>query len=233
MNPILECHGLSKKYNRQNYALQNLNLSLERGQIVGILGPNGSGKTTFLKLMNDLLTPTEGQVLINGNAPGVESKKVISYLPERTYLDNNMKVKDVIAYFKDFYNDFDDEKANLMLTDLGIDSNVRLKTLSKGTKEKVQLVLVMSRNAALYVLDEPIGGVDPAARDYILRTILSNYREDATILISTHLIQEIENVLDRVLFIQNGNLVLNATVDEIRMEHGKSVDELFREVFQC
>ena len=233
MNPILECHGLSKKYNRQNYALQNLNLSLERGQIVGILGPNGSGKTTFLKLMNDLLTPTEGQVLINGNAPGVESKKVISYLPERTYLDNNMKVKDVIAYFKDFYNDFDDEKANLMLTDLGIDSNVRLKTLSKGTKEKVQLVLVMSRNADLYVLDEPIGGVDPAARDYILRTILSNYREDATILISTHLIQEIENVLDRVLFIQNGNLVLNATVDEIRMEHGKSVDELFREVFQC
>lgn len=233
MNPILECHGLSKKYNRQNYALQNLNLSLERGQIVGILGPNGSGKTTFLKLMNDLLTPTEGQVLINGNAPGVESKKVISYLPERTYLDNNMKVKDVIAYFKDFYNDFDDEKANLMLTDLGIDSNVRLKTLSKGTKEKVQLVLVMSRNADLYVLDEPIGGVDPAARDYILRTILSNYREDATILISTHLIQEIENVLDRVLFIQNGHLVLNATVDEIRMEHGKSVDELFREVFQC
>lgn len=233
MNPILECHGLSKKYNRQNYALQNLSLTLERGQIVGLLGPNGSGKTTFLKLMNDLLTPTEGQILINGNTPGVESKKIISFLPERTYLDNNMKVKDVIAYFADFYQDFDSDKANLMLTDLGIDCNARLKTLSKGTKEKVQLVLVMSRNADLYVLDEPIGGVDPAARDYILRTILSNYREDATILISTHLIMEIENVLDRVLFIQNGQLVLNATVDEIREEHGKSVNELFKEVFGC
>ena len=233
MNPILECRGLSKKYNRQTYALQNLTLTLERGQIIGLLGPNGSGKTTFLKLMNDLLTPTEGEIFINGNAPGVESKKVISFLPERTYLDNNMKVKDVISYFADFYTDFDSEKANLMLADLGIDANARLKTLSKGTKEKVQLVLVMSRNADLYVLDEPIGGVDPAARDYILRTILSNYREDATILISTHLIQEIENVLDRVLFIQNGQLVLNATVDEIRTEHGKSVDELFREVFGC
>ncbi len=233
MNPILECQGLSKKYNNTSYALNNLNLTLERGQIVGLLGPNGSGKTTLIKLINDVLVPTEGSVLIDGKKPGVETKKLISYLPERTYLDETMKVKNLISYFRDFYEDFQPERAYMMLEDLKIDTNARLKTLSKGTKEKVQLILIMSRDAKLYILDEPIGGVDPAARDYILRTILTNYREDATILLSTHLIHDIENTLDHVLFIRQGQLVLNASVDDIRMEQGKSVDSLFREVFKC
>lgn len=214
-------------------ALNNLNLSLERGQIIGLLGPNGSGKTTFIKLINDVLVPTSGEIRINGMAPGVETKKLISYLPERTYLDETMKVKEIITYFSDFYDNFSSERAYQMLDDLQIDTKARLKTLSKGTKEKVQLILVMSRDANLYVLDEPIGGVDPAARDYILSTILNNYNEDAAILISTHLIHDIENILDRVLFIKQGQLVLNATVDEIRTEQGKSVDTLFREVFRC
>lgn len=233
MNPILECQGLSKKYNNTSYALNNLNLTLERGQIVGLLGPNGSGKTTLIKLINDVLVPTGGSVLIDGKKPGVETKKLISYLPERTYLDETMKVKNLISYFRDFYEDFQTERAYMMLEDLKIDTNARLKTLSKGTKEKVQLILIMSRVAKLYILDEPIGGVDPAARDYILRTILTNYREDATILLSTHLIHDIENTLDHVLFIRQGQLVLNASVDDIRMEQGKSVDSLFREVFKC
>lgn len=214
-------------------ALNNLNLTLDRGQIIGLLGPNGSGKTTFIKLLNDVLVPTQGEIRINGMAPGVETKKIVSYLPERTYLDETMKVKEIIQYFSDFYDNFSDERAYQMLDDLQIDTNARLKTLSKGTKEKVQLILVMSRDADLYVLDEPIGGVDPAARDYILSTILNNYNEKAAILISTHLIQDIENILDRVLFIKQGQLVLNATVDEIRTEQGKSVDALFREVFRC
>ena len=180
-----------------------------------------------------MLVPTQGEIRINGMAPGVETKKIVSYLPERTYLDETMKVKETIQYFSDFYDNFSDERAYQMLDDLQIDTNARLKTLSKGTKEKVQLILVMSRDADLYVLDEPIGGVDPAARDYILSTILNNYNEKAAILISTHLIQDIENILDRVLFIKQGQLVLNATVDEIRTEQGKSVDALFREVFRC
>lgn len=233
MNPILECYGLTKSYNKMYNALSNLNLSLERGQIIGLLGPNGSGKTTFIKLINDVLVPTSGEIRINGMAPGVETKKLISYLPERTYLDETMKVKEIITYFSDFYDNFSSERAYQMLDDLQIDTKARLKTLSKGTKEKVQLILVMSRDANLYVLDEPIGGVDPAARDYILSTILNNYNEDAAILISTHLIHDIENILDRVLFIKQGQLVLNATVDEIRTEQGKSVDTLFREVFRC
>ncbi len=233
MNPVLECKGLSKQYKKNSYALHNLNLSLEPGQIVGLLGPNGSGKTTLIKLINDTLIPTEGKVLVDGSEPGVETKKIVSYLPERTYIDPSMKIKDVLAYFADFYDNFIPERARQMLSDLGIDENARFKTLSKGTKEKVQLILVMSRDARLYVLDEPIGGVDPAARDYILQTILTNYREDATILISTHLIWDIENILDRVLFLRQGEIVLNATVDEIRMEQGKSVDTLFREVFRC
>lgn len=233
MNPILECRELSKRYNHSFYALNNLNLSLERGQIVGLLGPNGSGKTTLIKLINDLLIPTDGSILIDGKAPGVDTKKIISYLPERTYLDESMKVKDIITYFADFYADFVTERAYRMLRDLEISAEVRLRTLSKGTKEKVQLILVMSRDASLYILDEPIGGVDPAARDYILRTILTNYNEDATILISTHLIHDIENILDRVIFIRQGQLALNAAVDEIRMEQGKSIDSLFREVFRC
>lgn len=233
MKPILECHGLSKQYNRLSYALQNLNLALEPGQIVGLLGPNGSGKTTLIKLINDLLVPTEGRILIDGKTPGVETKKIVSYLPERSCLDESMRIKEILRYFADFYQDFSTEKADAMLRDLEIDPAARLRTLSKGSREKVQLVLVMSRDARLYVLDEPIGGVDPAARDYILRTILSNYREDATVLLSTHLIYEIENILDRVLFLRQGQIVLNAGVDEIRTQQGKSVDTLFREVFRC
>ncbi len=233
MNPILECYGLTKSYNKMYNALNNLNLTLKRGQIIGLLGPNGSGKTTFIKLINDVLVPTKGEVRINGMTPGVETKKIISYLPERTYLDETMKVKEIITYFSDFYDNFSADRAYQMLEDLQIDTNARLKTLSKGTKEKVQLILVMSRDADLYVLDEPIGGVDPAARDYILSTILNNYNENAAILISTHLIHDIENILDRVLFIKQGQLVLNATVDEIRTEQGKPVDALFREVFRC
>lgn len=195
MNPILECSGLSKQYTSGCYALNNLNLSLERGQIIGLLGPNGSGKTTFIKLINDLLTPTSGQILIDGKLPGVDTKAMISYLPERTHLDQTMKIKDLIKYFADFYEDFRTERAFTMLKDLNIDQNARLKNLSKGTKEKVQLILVMSRDAKLYILDEPIGGVDPAARDYILHTILNNYNEEATILLSTHLIHDIESIL--------------------------------------
>lgn len=232
MEPIFECHNLIKKYD-QFYALNHLNLRLERGQIVGLLGPNGSGKTTLIKLICGLLTPSSGTLTIGGLSPGVETKKIISYLPERTYLNSWMRVRDIVSYFKDFYNDFDDKKAYAMVADLKIDPSARLHTLSKGTKEKVQLILIMSRNAELYILDEPIGGVDPASRDYILQTIISNYNENATVLISTHLIADIEQILDRVVFIQNGQLLLNQTVDEIRTEHQKSVDAFFREVFRC
>lgn len=232
MKPIIECRSLSKKYG-EFFALNDLNLSLGRGEIVGLLGPNGSGKTTLIKLINGLLTPTLGEVLVDGNKPGVETKKIVAYLPERTYLNNHRKVKDIISYFADFYENFSTERAYEMLAHLEINPNARLKSLSKGTKEKVQLILVMSREADLYILDEPIGGVDPAARDYILKTILTNYNENATILLSTHLIQDIENILDRVVFIQRGQLVLNASVDDIRMREGKSVDALFREVFRC
>lgn len=233
MKPILECRGLSKSYGKGIYALQNLNLSLERGQIVGLLGPNGSGKTTLIKLVNDLLIPTQGEILINGKTPCIETKKWVSYLPERACLNDWMRVKDIVCYFDDFYDNFRPERANQMLDDLKIDPKARLRTLSKGTREKVQLILVMSREASLYILDEPIGGVDPAARDYILHTILSNYSEDATILLSTHLIQEIEHILDRVIFLRQGQVVLNSTVDDIRTEQKKSVDLLFREVFRC
>ncbi|MCU6748517.1 MULTISPECIES: ABC transporter ATP-binding protein [Lachnospiraceae] len=232
MKPILECQGLTKKYGNF-FALSNLDLTLERGQIVGLLGPNGSGKTTLIKLANGLLTPTNGTIMINGMSPGVETKKIVSYLPERNYLNTHMRVDDILAYYVDFYDNFNPARAASMLKDLGIDTHTRLRSLSKGTKEKVQLVLVMSRDADLYILDEPIGGVDPAARDYILQTILTNYNENATILISTHLISDIENVLDRVVFLQCGQLALNATVDEIRSQRGKSVDALFREVFRC
>lgn len=233
MKPILECYGLSKSYGNGRWALSNLNLSLERGQIVGLLGPNGSGKTTLIKLINDLLVPTEGTIHIDGMLPGVETKKIVSYLPERTYLTPSWKVQELISYFEDFYEDFRRNRAVQMLEALGISQQARLRTLSKGTREKVQLVMVMSRDADLYILDEPIGGVDPAARDYILHTILTNYNENAMILLSTHLISDIENILDRVVFLQNGQIVLNAAVDEIRMEQKKSIDMLFREVFRC
>lgn len=232
MNPILECKGLTKKYGTK-VALNAIDLTLERGQIVGLLGPNGSGKSTLIKLANELLTPSGGDILIDGKKPGLETKKIISYLPEKTYLNDWMKVHEIIEFFQDFYEDFKPEKAFEMLKNLNINPHDRLKTMSKGTKEKVQLILVMSREADLYLLDEPIGGVDPAARDYILKTILSNYSEKGTVLISTHLISEIENILDYVVFINQGQVVLTSTVDEIRSEKGKSVDALFREVFKC
>ena len=232
MKTILECRGLTKKYGNFS-ALSDLTLTLERGQIAGLLGPNGSGKTTLIKLINGLLVPSGGELKINGCAPGVETKKIISYLPDQDCLASQLRVKDALRLYSDFYKDFSMERAVNMLDTLKIDRSSRLGALSKGTKEKVQLILVMSRDAQLYVLDEPIGGVDPAARDYILRTILTNYNENATILISTHLISDIENVLDRVLFLKAGCLVLNESVDEIRTKYGKSVDALFREVFRC
>ena len=232
MRPILECQRLTKKYG-SFFALSDLNLSLERGQIVGLLGPNGSGKTTLIKLINGLLIPTDGHVMINGLAPCPDTKRIVSYLPDQDFLDKHMKVSEILSYYRDFYDNFNSERAFAMLDALEIDRRSRLQSLSKGTKEKVQLVLVMSRDADLYILDEPIGGVDPAARTYILRTILANYNEDATLLISTHLISDIEQILDRVLFLKDGHLALNASVDEIRTEYGKSVDVMFREVFKC
>ncbi|MGI6031203.1 MAG: ABC transporter ATP-binding protein [Eubacteriales bacterium] len=229
---ILETRGLGKSYGKKT-ALQGIDLALERGKIVGLLGPNGSGKTTLIKLANGLLTPTMGQLLIDGQEPGVYTKSIVSYLPERTYLNDWMRVKDLLRFFQDFYADFRPEKALDMLQRLNINVCDRLKTMSKGTKEKVQLILVMSREAQLYFLDEPIAGVDPAARDYILRTIIGNYNENATVVISTHLIADVEPVLDDVVFLQNGQVALHKTVDEIREQEGKSVDSLFREVFRC
>ena len=232
MNPILECNSLTKKFTGVD-ALSNVNLRLERGRIIGLLGPNGSGKTTMIKLINGLLVPNGGSLLIDGKQPGPETKKIVSYLPERTYLPEWMRISETIEFFKDFYTDFDEKRAYEMLERLQLNPTKRLKTLSKGTKEKVQLILVMSRNADLYCLDEPIGGVDPAARDYILNTIISNYNENATVLISTHLISDIEKVLDEVVFIKNGQIMLHSSVEDIRSKEGKSVDSLFREVFRC
>ncbi|MGI6623067.1 MAG: ABC transporter ATP-binding protein [Clostridiaceae bacterium] len=232
MNAIFECNNLKKSFG-VNHALAGIDLRVERGRIIGLLGPNGSGKTTLIKLANNLLTPTEGSILIGGKKPGVETKKIVSYLPEKTYLNNWMRVHQIIEFFADFYDDFKPEKAYDMLKRLNIDHRDRLKNLSKGNKEKVQLILVMSREAELYLLDEPIGGVDPAARDYILETIISNYSDNATVIISTHLIADIEKILDDVIFIKEGKVVLTSTVDSIRDEKGKSVDALFREVFKC
>ena len=232
MNELLTCTGLIKQYGSKT-ALDNLNLTLPRGRIIGLLGPNGSGKTTLIKLINGLLSPSAGHIYINGVEPGPETKKVVSYLPERTYFNSWMKVRDILDFFCDFYTDFRRNRAEDMLQRLDIDPTVRLSTMSKGTKEKVQLIMVMSRDADLYCLDEPIGGVDPAARDYILQTIISNYNENASVLISTHLISDIENVLDDVIFIQNGHIRLHTSVDAIREQEGKSVDALFREVFRC
>ena len=232
MNPILQCRDLSKNF-QGTIALNNVNLEVERGRIVGLLGPNGSGKTTLIKLANGLLQPSRGQILIDGKEPGIETKKIVSYLPERTYLSEWMTVRQVIDFFADFYADFNRDKAYDMLQRLGLQTTARLKTLSKGTKEKVQLILVMSRGAQLYLLDEPIGGVDPAARDYILHTIIGNYNPDSTVIISTHLISDIETVLDDVIFISAGQVVLQSNVDDIRETQGKTVDALFREVFRC
>lgn len=229
---ILECRNLTKKYGNKT-ALNGIDLQIEKGKIIGLLGPNGSGKTTLIKLANGLLTPTSGEILIGGNSPGVESKKAVSYLPDRTYLNDWMKVKDLIAFFDEMYDNFNREKAYSMLAKLGIDLETRLKTLSKGNKEKVQLILVMSRDADLYILDEPIAGVDPAARDYVLNTIIENYNTEGSIIIATHLIADIERILDDVIMINQGEIELVSTVDDIRDKHGKSVDGLFREVFRC
>lgn len=231
MSELLRCENLTKTYHNTK-ALNSINLTLESGKIVGLLGPNGSGKTTLIKLINGLLTPTEGKVLINGNAPGVKTKSQVAYLPDNSYLNSWMTVKQIINYFVDFFEDFREELAYEMLKKLGINADTKLKTLSKGNKEKVCLILVMSRNAKLYVLDEPIAGVDPAARDYVISTIINNYNPDATVLISTHLISDIEQILDEAIFIQHGDILLHKSIDEIRAENNKSVDELFREVFR-
>ncbi len=232
MTPILECNGLSKRYGTKE-ALKNINLIIQPGQIIGLLGPNGSGKTTLIKLINGLLQPSGGSILVNGMKPGLETKKIVSYLSDKNYLSDWMKVEDILQMFEDFYPDFNRQKANEMLKDLDIDEKQKFKTLSKGTKEKVQLILVMAREAKLYVLDEPIAGVDPAARDYILRTILRNYNPEATVIISTHLIADVEQIFDAVVFINKGEINLFETVDDVRLKHGKSVDQLFREVFKC
>lgn len=229
---VVECRGLSKKYKGFS-ALHRVDLKLERGKIIGLVGPNGSGKTTLIKLLNGLLVPTEGEILINGTAPGPETKARVSYLPDNNYLSNWINVEQMIEFYGDFYDDFQSEKAYAMLESLGLDPKQKFKTMSKGMKEKVQLVLVMSREADLYCLDEPIAGVDPAARDYILRTIITNYAEGATVLISTHLIADVEKVLDEVVFIRNGEIIRHAAVEELREQYDRSVDALFREEFKC
>lgn len=230
-NIILKCTNLSKTYDFDN-ALNNVNLSIESGKIIGLLGPNGSGKTTFIKLLNGLLKPTEGEIFIDGKNPGVETKKIVAYLPDKNYLDNSKTVKAILQLFADFYDDFDLERAQNMLKDLGIDITRRFKLLSKGMKEKVQLILVMCRRAKLYLLDEPIAGVDPAARDYILNTVIKNYNREATVIISTHLIADVEKVLDEAIFISKGEILLYQDVKSIISEHNKTVDEYFREVFK-
>lgn len=229
---LIEFKNLSKNYGNKK-ALIYVNLEIESGKIYGLLGPNGSGKTTMIKIINDLLQPSSGEILINGKEPGIDSKKIISYLPERTYLNMNMKVLELINFFKDFYQDFDEEKALNLLKKLKINKQDKLKNMSKGTKEKVQLVMVMSRRADLYILDEPIGGVDPASRDYILDTILSNFNEGASIIICTHLIADIEKILDQVIFINQGKIVLNEEADTIRKKKKTTIDKLFREEFKC
>lgn len=233
MSGLVEITGLTKSYNAGYRAVNNVTLTLPKGRIIGLLGPNGSGKTTLIKMLNGLLVPDSGSIRINGREVGAESKAHVAYLPDRNYLADNQKIDSILDYFQDFYVDFSKEKALEMLKSLNIAPDRRIGSLSKGTKEKVQLILVMSRNADLYVLDEPIAGVDPAARDYILRTIIGNYNPEATVLISTHLISDIETVLDDIIFMRYGQIVLYNSVDYVREEKGKSVDAYFREVFAC
>lgn len=231
---VLECRNLTKAYKRGWNVLDNLNLTIPEGKIIGLLGPNGCGKSTLIKLIAGLLVPNKGEILVDGKAVGEETKAVVSYLPERTYFSGWMKVSELISYFAEFYADFDKDKAYKLMADLDIDTNAKLKTLSKGTKEKVQLILVMSRNAKLYLLDEPIAGVDPAAREYILSTIVGNYNPEATIIITTHLIADVEQVLDDFMFISYGGKILKSgNAEEARIENNCSLDELFREVFRC
>ena len=229
---LLTINHLSKSFG-DYAALTDVNLTIEPGRIIGLLGKNGAGKTTLLKLICDLLTPTDGEVLFEGAPTGVESKKGIAFLPERTYLDKSMTIQQTLRMFSDFYDNFDAEKAKKLLADLDLPEDRHISKLSKGMQEKLQLVLVMSRKAKLYILDEPLGGVDPATRDYILDTIIRNYDESASVVISTHLISDVENVLDDVIFIREGKITMQASVDDIRAQYGKSVDALFREVFKC
>ena len=229
---LLKIKNLSKSFDNK-VILKDVNLSISSGKIIGLLGKNGAGKTTIIKLINDLLTPTSGEILVKGNKVGVETKKAISYLPEKTYLNKQMRVSEVIEFFEDFYDDFDSKKAKKLLKDLDLDINQKLSKMSKGMQEKVQLVLVMSRNADLYILDEPLGGVDPATRDYILDTILSNFNEKASIIISTHLISDIERILDEVVFIDKGKIVLQSDADKLRKKEKSSIDEVFRRMFKC
>ena len=229
---LLEIKNLSKSFDKKE-VLKNINISISTGKVVGLLGKNGAGKSTLIKLINDLLTPTEGEIFVKGNKIGADSKKAISYLPERTYLNKQMKVSEVIDYFRDFYEDFDSKKAKKLLKDLDLDVNEKLSKMSKGMQEKVQLVLVMSRKADLYILDEPLGGVDPATRDYILDTILSNFNENASVIISTHLISDIERILDEVIFIDKGTVVLQDDADKLRKKEKASLDEIFRRMFKC
>lgn len=228
----IEISNLTKTFGDLT-ALDDVTVSLEQGQIVGLLGPNGSGKTTLIKILNGLLQPTAGSVTINGSAPGVDTKRVVAYLPDRNALPDYMTASQLMDIYEDFFEDFDRMKAEAMVDDLGINRSQTMKKMSKGTKEKLQLCLVMARQAEVYLLDEPIGGVDPATRDYILRTIISNYNENAVVLISTHLISDVESVLDDVVFIKEGRVVLHKAADAIREEKGESVDKLFREVFKC
>ena len=232
MNNIVEFKNISKNFGNK-IILKNINLSIPKGKIIGLLGKNGTGKTTLIKLINDLLTPSDGEVLINGEKVGINSKKIVSYLPERTYLDKSKTVSQVIKYFEDFYDNFDSKKAHKLLKDLKLDTNLKLSKMSKGMQEKVQLVLLMSRNADLYILDEPLGGVDPATRDYILDTILTNFNENASVIISTHLISDIERILDDVIFIDDGKIILTSDADSLRNKENESIDEIFRRMFKC
>jgi len=229
---LLECINLEKSYGNKKI-LKDINLTIPRGKIIGLLGKNGTGKSTLIKLINDLLTPTSGRILVNGKEVGVESKKIISYLPERTYLDKSMTVDQTIEYFSNFYDDFDSKKARKLLKELDLDTTQKLSKMSKGMQEKVCLVLVMSRKAELYILDEPLGGVDPATRDYILDTILNNFNEGASVIISTHLISDIERILDEVIFIDKGKIILQSSSDELREKENSSIDEIFRRMFKC
>jgi len=229
---LLKLINVNKNFGNKKI-LKDINLTIPRGKIIGLLGKNGTGKSTLIKLINDLLTPTSGEILINDKPIGVSSKNVISYLPERTYLNKSMTVNEVIKYFKDFYDNFDSEKAKKLLKELNLDVNQKLSKMSKGMQEKVQLVLVMSRKAELYILDEPLGGVDPATRDYILNTILTNFNDGSSVIISTHLISDVERILDEVIFIDNGEIILTSDSDELRKKEDASIDEIFRRMFKC
>ena len=229
---LVKCTNLTKKFDNK-IVLDNINLTIKPNKIIGLLGKNGTGKTTLIKLINDLLTPTSGEILINGKKPGPESKEIISYLPERTYLDKSMTIKETLIFFSEFYQNFNIEKAKKLLKDLDLNEEQKLSKMSKGMLEKLTLILVMSRKAQLYILDEPLGGVDPATRDYILDTILTNFDEDASIIISTHLIEDIEKILDEVIFIDKGKIILNSPTDKLREKENQSIDEIIRRYFKC